>query len=155
MKVKIIAGCVQPDKEAEVVIYCEKEDREILDLQRYIHSLGIRVTGSSQGITRRLLPEEIFYFEAVDGKVFAYLEEKVWQVNQSLEALEKELSGRRDMGFFRISKSCMVNLKHVEELISTMGNRIMAQMENGETVIVSRHYAKLLRAYLKAGKEDC
>lgn len=140
-------------EEAEAVIYCHKRTEEISGIENYIRGLGIRLLGACGEQSCHLKPEEIYYFEAVDGKTFAYLKEKVWQVGKSLENLENMFADNVSWGFFRVSKACIVNLHHVEHFTSTMGNRIIATMENGEQVIVSRHYARLLRAFIKEGKE--
>ena len=52
-------------------------------------------------------------------------------------------------GFFRCSKSMVINVCHVDRLKSESGNRIDAQMGNGEHVMISRRYAKALRRILK------
>jgi len=43
----------------------------------------------------------------------------------------------------------ILNLRHVKKFKSSMGNRIIATLDNEENVIISRHYSKILRAYLK------
>ena len=55
-------------------------------------------------------------------------------------------------GFFRCSKAFIVNLDKIVSLRSEMGNRIDAKLENGEHLIISRRYAKELRAILKEGR---
>lgn len=154
MKVTVKTGRKAPGEETEVVIYCDRENSSTRALQSFIRAMEMRLVGLDGSSSCQLRPEDIFYFDTADGKVFAYLESRVWQVAKSLETLEKELGGLWDVGFFRISKSCIVNLRHVEQLTSTMGNRIVMRMENGEEVIVSRHYARRLRLYLKAGKGE-
>jgi len=154
MKITVMEGKRLPGEEPELVVYCHKADRNIEAICKYAGNMGSYLIGINGNDTCRLEPEDILYFETVDGKVFAYLKEKVWQVGKSLEALENQYSGGMGIDYFRVSKSCMVNLKYVEHLTSTIGNRIIAHMENGEMVMISRHYAKLLRAYLKAGKGD-
>lgn len=91
------------------------------------------------------ITEEILYFEAVDKKIFAYTKDSYYRVNQSLEQLEERYEG---LGFFRCSKAMIVNLQFIAHFQSMIGNRIIATMENGEEVIISRHYAKILRQRL-------
>ena len=154
MKVRVEENTKALMEEAEAVIYCHERTEEISSVENYIRGLGIRLLGTCGEQSCYLKPEEVYYFEVVDGRTFAYLEEKVWQVGKTLEALENIFGGSASLGFFRISKACIINLHHVEHFTSTMGNRIIATMENGEKVIVSRHFARLLRAYIKAGKEQ-
>ena len=91
-------------------------------------------------------PSEIYYIEYVDNKTFAYMKEKVYIIAYSLEKLEQILDKQT---FFRCSKSMILNLRHVKKFKSSMGNRIIATLDNEENVIISRHYSKILRAYLK------
>lgn len=140
------ADCEPEDQDIEVVIYCREETDKVMRLAEMIRNMDYQLKGTDGGNTALLDPGEIYYFEAVDGKVFAYLKSHVWQVPKSLDTLERELTGRN---FFRASKSVLLHLMFVEEFASTMGNRIIATMENGEKVIISRHYAKLLRDLMK------
>ncbi len=110
---------------------------------------GTKLTGDADGETLLFLPGDIFYFEAVDGRVFAYLEKSVVAVSASLEKLEEQLG---ESGFVRVSKSVVMNVNEVRAFQGMMGNRIIATMNNGEQIIVSRHYAKEVRAFLKGGK---
>lgn len=91
---------------------------------------------------------EILYFEYVEGKVFAYLQEELASINFSLEQLEGMLSKN---GFVRTSKSVLMNLNEVRSLKSAMGNRMLATMKNGEQILISRHYGKQVRSFLKEG----
>ncbi len=154
MKVRVVENAKSLTEEAEAVIYCHERTEETDSVESYIRGLGINLLGTDGEQSCRLKPGEIYYFEVVDGRTFAYLEEKVWQVGKSLETLENMFADSASLGFFRVSKACIINLHHVDYFTSTMGNRIIATMENGEQVIVSRHYARLLRAFIKAGKEQ-
>ena len=46
------------------------------------------------------------------------------------------------------------NIYRIDHLKSEPGNRILATMENGEKVMISRKYAKGLRQILKGGAEE-
>ncbi|MDE6606541.1 MAG: LytTR family transcriptional regulator DNA-binding domain-containing protein, partial [Lachnospiraceae bacterium] len=98
-----------------------------------------------------ITPQDDYYFESVDGGTFAYAEDKVGRVSESLG----ELAGRyEERGFFRCSKSMVLNIYKISHLKSEPGNRICATMENDEQVFISRRYAKELRQILKGGKKD-
>lgn len=98
-----------------------------------------------------LLPESILYLESVDGVTYAYLKDRVCRVQSSLFELALCYEGR---GFFRCSKSMVLNLYKISFLKSEPGNRIRATMENGEQVMISRRYAKELRRILKGGVSE-
>lgn len=146
MKIRIQQRPVPTGEENEVILLCDRTDAEIREAIEKLKTVGYTLTGSWQNQTAILKPEDIFYIEIVDGRAFAYMQENVWQLSKSLETLELELESSK---FFRVSKSVLVNLSRIAWLESTMGNRITATLENGEKVIISRHYAKILRAYLK------
>lgn len=55
----------------------------------------------------------------------------------------------KQKGFFRCSKSMVINIYRINKLKSMSGNRIDVTMDNGEHVIISRRYAKELRSTLK------
>ncbi len=139
------------DNEKEVVIRCREEDEEVQQIKALLEAKCQRLTGICDNQTQLFLPTEVYYFECVDNKVFAYMEQKVCSVSYSLEKLEKMLEYQ---GIFRCSKSMILNINYIEKFQSAIGNRITATLTNGEEVVVSRHYAKMLRAYLKEGKHE-
>ena len=60
-----------------------------------------------------------------------------------------ELEGRYgELGYLRVSKSAVINLHRIRSLKSRTGGRIEASLENGERLVVSRHYAPPLRERL-------
>lgn len=96
-------------------------------------------------------PEEILYLESVDGVTWAYLPDKLCRLGQSLGELAALYAGR---GFFRCSKSMVLNIRRIERLKSEPGNRIRATMENREQVMISRKYAGQLRQILRGGADN-
>lgn len=90
-------------------------------------------------------PEDVYYFEAVDQKVFAYCSSEVYQVKSRLYELLEELPGRE---FLRVSKSSILNLNKIRRLAPAFGGRYEALLENGEKVIISRQYVGMLKEKL-------
>lgn len=109
------------------------------------------ITGKSGERQYRICPKDIYYFESVDEKLFAYTSEAEYQVMLTLTEAEEKLSS---YGFFRCNKSFVVNINHIASVQSEMGNRIDALLDNQEHVIISRRYAKDFRALLRGGKEN-
>ena len=93
----------------------------------------------------RILPSAVYYFEAVDNRVFAYLEKEVYETKLKLYELEERLAGT---DFFRASKSTVINLAKVESLSPAFNGRFEAAMKNGEKLIVSRQYVPVLKEKL-------
>lgn len=134
------------EEKKEVIIRCNKIDKEVLRVKELIELYHEKLSGSMNGEIHFFIPEKVYYFESVDNRVFAYMEENILSVSESLERLEERLGPR---GFFRCSKSMLLNFHYIEKFKSAIGHRITATLSNGEEVIVSRHYAKVLRGYLK------
>jgi len=88
---------------------------------------------------------EILYVEAVDRKTFVYTENQVFESDFRLYELEGQLP---DSYFFRINKSCIVNLRKIKSLKADLERRIRITMDNGEQLIASRMYADELRKKL-------
>ena len=85
---------------------------------------------------------DIYYFESVDKKVFAYCSQSVYEVKEKLYQVE-ELSEM--LPFMRISKSMIINLDKIRHISPTLGGRFEALLENDEKVIISRQYVPILK----------
>ena len=88
----------------------------------------------------------VLYIESVDRTTFVYTSDGVYKTALTLQALELAYA---EKGFFRCSKSMILNIYRIAGLKSEAGGRIDAAMENGEHVIISRSYAKAFRRVLK------
>lgn len=99
--------------------------------------------GDKQVILER---NQILYIESVDGRTFAYTEEEVIRLEQTLSQLELLL---QEIYFFRCSKSMIMNIDKVKALKSLSSNRIDATMCNDEHIMISRTYASDFRKRLK------
>jgi len=89
---------------------------------------------------------DIYYFEYVDKRTFAYLKKEVYQVQESLAKLEVELAQE---GFVRINKSNLVNIYHIHSIKPEVNMRVKAIMENKECLIINRSYKSRFQQYLK------
>lgn len=136
--------------EDEVIIRYREKNGQIDAVAAMVRGMEQKICGSAEGGQVLFWPEEIFYLESVDGSTFAYLRERVCRVPMSLGELAAAFAGR---GFFRCSKSMVLNIYKISHLKSEPGSRIRATMENGEQVMISRKYAKQLRQILKGGTE--
>ena len=137
--------------EDEVIIRYHHLNNEVESIASIVQSSRKRIEGYEDGRQLFLLPEQIYYFESVDGTTYAYLKDMVCKVNDSLERLAIRYE---DRGMFRCSKSMVINIYKISYLKSEPGNRICATMENGEQVMISRRYARILRQILKGGRDD-
>lgn len=93
-------------------------------------------------------PDEVYYFESVDGVVYACLEKEVYRIREKLEDVVFQYE---DFGIVRCSRTMAVNLYRIEWLESQTAGRILASLQNKEKILISRKYAGLLRRKLKEG----
>ena len=104
-----------------------------------------KITVLREGRFVQILPKDIYYFEAVDNKVFVYLEKDVYECKLKLYELEQRFA---EMDFFRATKSTIVNLSRVKSLSPAFNGRFALLMKNEEKLIVSRQYVPGLKAKL-------
>ena len=135
----------EPGIEKEIILRYDVEDAEIKEIMQWLQTREKRIPIRSEDQFRLLSPNEIFYFESVENQVFAYTAERVLPVSATLADLAAEYA---TLGFIHCSKSMVVNLHTIEALRSDFGGRIIATLRNEEKIMISRHYAKLLRERL-------
>lgn len=134
--------------EEEILIRYKEMTKELNSMISLLNQQQKKLIGILNAEQHVLNPENIYYIESVDNAVFAYTREAVYRIHYSLNELE---SRYEDYGYFRCNKSAIINVYMINSLKSEMGNRINARLNNGEHIIISRRYAKELRAMLKKG----
>lgn len=90
--------------------------------------------------------DRIYYIDTVDKKTFAYLVDRIYQIQGNLTSLEESLE---DYGFCRINKSNIVNIYRIQKVKSEINMRMKVVLENEEELIISRSYRKVFQEYLK------
>ena len=143
MKVTILDTA--PGEEEEIIVKCSKMDDELYKLLNYIKQGNMKLNVYHEGKIHLIEPDEVYYFESVDQKVFAYCEEEVYEVKSKLYELEAELPAR---DFLRASKSTILNIDKIKCLAPAFGGRFEAVLENGEKTIISRQYVGSLKEKL-------
>lgn len=138
--------------EEEIIIRYREMNEKIEALCRFIKGQESKLMGrgvDDGGQLYLFSPDEVFYFESVDNAVYAYLSDAVYRIQESLP----EITARyEENGFLRCSRTMTIHIDKIERLKSESGSRIRAFLSNGETVMISRKYAKELRAVLKRGR---
>ncbi|MGL5380271.1 LytTR family DNA-binding domain-containing protein [Clostridium sp.] len=133
--------------ENEIVLRCKSIDDEMLHILSFLKSRSQKLCAfKDKNELIFLSPDSILYCESVDEKVFLYSEKDVYQTALNLAELENNYSS---VGFLRISKSMVLNLHKIKKLKSFTSGRIEVIMKNDEKIIVSRHYAPILRQKLE------
>ena len=143
MKITIL-DCPEGEEE-EIIVKCRQADDQILKMVYAVKAGREKLTAFKDGSILQINPKEIFYFEAVESKMFLYLEQDVYEAKYKLYELEERFHGT---DFFRVSKSTILNLAKVSRLNPALGGRFEAQMKNGEKLIISRQYVPALKEKL-------
>lgn len=134
----------------EVVIKYRQMTERITGIVKYLEGRGERLLVEKEGEQFVVNVTDIIYLESVDGVSFLYTEKEIYRSGLTLALFESLYT---EEGFFRCSKSMVINIYRIKKLRSMPGNRIDAVMDNGEHIIISRRYAKELRSILKGGAE--
>lgn len=138
-------------KVPHVIIRCQNENEEVRELVALLEAREKKLIGTKEQEEHVIRPEQLLYAECVDGATFIYTEEEVYRTMYTLAELSQTYES---LGYFRCSKSCVINLNAILKLTSELGNRIDACLINGEHIIISRRYAKELRMILKGGEDE-
>lgn len=131
--------------ELNVQINCSHLTPEIEKILSVLRMMDMQLSVKREDETYLLDISKVLYVESVDRKTFVYSEDASYESELRLYELEERLM---DVGFFRISKACLVNLKKIKSLKTDINRRIRLTLKNEEQIIVSRMYADELRERL-------
>lgn len=143
MKVSIIQQNID---ETEVVISCRRIDDKIIRLRDYIANFGSKIRAKNEKGIEYVRMNEIYYFDTVDNHTFLYTEKYVYEVSIRLYELEEILDSR---DFFRISRTQIMNINHAVCFKPEINRTVMATMDNGERLYISRKYSAEIKRTLK------
>lgn len=129
----------------EIIIRCHEVNDDILKLLNKLKTEKAVLLGYDEDSIHRLRIADVYYFEAVDNKVFIYCKNKIFESKQKLYELEDICQGKK---FFRASKSIIINLTKISFVRPTISGRFEAKLDNGENVAVSRQYVPVLKQML-------
>ncbi|MBU1144712.1 MAG: LytTR family transcriptional regulator DNA-binding domain-containing protein [Firmicutes bacterium] len=131
--------------ETEVIIKCNQADDQIKKIVSTLQMFNERLICKKNELTYSLFPNEIFYFESIDNKVFAYTSKEVFDTMYKLYELENYL---KELFFIRVNKNTLVNSSKMMHFKSTINGRMEVTLKNHETIIVSRTYVSALKLIL-------
>ncbi|MDO5435607.1 MAG: LytTR family DNA-binding domain-containing protein [Clostridia bacterium] len=142
---KITIEQIQPDQLEELLIRCHDPNSPWAARVMAAASPEVTVTGYIEDAAYCLPIRELYYFEVVDGKSFAYAEKTVYECRLRLYEFEKLVEGHR---FFRCSKSMVLNASRIDHIKPSFSGRFTATLRNGEKVDISRQYVGEMRKQL-------
>ena len=131
--------------ETEVLIRCVEVDEHIAAIVATLRIHDRRIVGKHDGTSIMVPAGDVLYFESVDRRTFAYTANNVLEVPFSIADLAQQLEGS---AFVHAAKGCLINLCRVTSLRPYVGGRLLAMLDNGEEVVVSRKYAKDIKQRL-------
>jgi len=143
--IKISIEEISLELEEEILIRCHEVDEEINEILNKLKSENPILLGHQQDSIHRIRLSDIYYFEAVDGKVFMYCRNNVFEVKQKLYELEELCKGKN---CFRASKSTILNIAKISSVYPTISGRFEAALDNGERTVISRQYVPVLKNML-------
>lgn len=86
--------------------------------------------------------KDIYYIEVIENQTFIYTFNDCYETKNKLYQIEGLLN---QDGFLRISKSMIVNPLYIESIENYENSKMLAYLNNNESVIVSRKYVKDLK----------
>lgn len=121
-----------------------KEVHEVLGLlKKYNHKLIGKIENKEVFFSLY----DVYYFESVDKKTFAYLKDKVLKIEDSLIDVEKAYF---EFGLIRVNKSTVLNIYKVDTIKSELNMKVIAILDNDEKVQINRSYKAKFTSFLKA-----
>lgn len=116
--------------------YNEIDDETVAVLNRLKATIRY-IEGLSETGRITIPVTDIFYFETVDRKTFAYTSDSCFEVKEALKDIIEEYA---NAGFIRISKTTVVNIYKVKKLQGDLNMRVIIFMKNDEKLIMNRSY---------------
>lgn len=141
---------VIPDLDSSVVIQCRELTADILKLRDYAASGFV---GGADEMLFSLHGEEfivplgeVLFFESRDDRVAAHTAKRMYYTENTLT----QLMNRLGADFFRVSKSCIVNLRKIGSLKRELTGVCEVRFSDcDKQVLVSRMYYKSFRERLE------
>ena len=139
-----------PKSEAETLeIKCHNVSDEVKEIVSFIKSRQGVISGKKDKNICEIPVLDVFYFEAVDNRSFAYTASDSYEINMRIYELE-EMLGKGS--FVRVQKGMILNLLKIKSIKPGLNGRYVALLKNKEEVIISRNYVPTLKKTLKGGK---
>lgn len=132
--------------DTEISITCSRLSPEIEKIIAMLRIMDMQLTGKRDGESYIIDAGKVLYADTVDKKNFLYTADSVYETDLHLYELEEQLT---QSGFFRASKSCIINFKHIVSMKAELDRKLKVTMKNGEQLMVSRQYAEQVKKRLE------
>lgn len=131
--------------EPEVIVKCRELDNTMQRVIAAIRLANGKLIGKQDAVSHLIDAQDVYYFESVDNKVFAYTDKQIYETSLRLYEIESRFE---DTNFFRASKSVIANLAKISSFQAVFNGRFEAKLLNGEKIIISRQYVASLKQKL-------
>ena len=121
-------------------------DQRIKRVVELVKTNGVQLKGEKEGSIHLMPSSDIYYIESVDNVSFLYSELDVFESREKLYSLNNQL---KNTSFIQINKSTILNMDYLKSVSPLSNYRLEAQLDNGEKIIISRHYMKNVKQYLE------
>lgn len=144
---KITIETPSPGEEDEIIIRVSQLTEDILDTVKKLKNNDAKdsVAVVNGDAILMLQTKDIFYFDAVDNRVFAYTKDKSYEIKRKLYEIEEDYTFS---SFIRVSKNTIINIRKIERLSPEFNGRFVAKLINNEDVLISRGYVPALKKKL-------
>ena len=132
-------------KETEITVVCSEMTAELEEIIAQIGLIGHTFAGKKDDEIFFVPMKDIFYFEAVEGKIFFYTADETYEGTPKLYKIEESLQNTK---FARISKTAIANLSKMRSIKPAENSRLIATFLNGEKILVSRQYVSEIKKKL-------
>lgn len=142
---KIAINIDEKVQDTEILISCNRLTPEIEKILATLRILNQQMMVTKQEETYILDVSKIIYIEAVERKTFVYTKDEYYESKLKLYEMEERLM---QCGFFRVSKSCLVQLHNIKSIKNDIDRKLRLTLESGEQIMVSRQYAEEIKKRL-------
>lgn len=133
-------------EEEHIDIYCHEITPVLKKAAALINSEKPAIQGKYGEEKELVAIEDIYYFDTVDRRTFAYTKDRTLQISKTIGTLEEELS---PYGFVRINKANLVNIYKIKKIRPEPDMRIKAVLYNDEKLQINRSYKRSFEEYLQ------
>ena len=145
---KVSIQQIEDNKDEEIIIKCHEINDEVLSLMQKLKDNTPKVdyiTGTKGEGIYSIKIKDIYYIEATENKTFIYLKDDFYESKLKLYEIEELV---KKYQFFRSSKSIVLNYSKIDFVTPAFNGRFEAKLLNGEKIIISRQYVKVLKDIL-------
>lgn len=127
---------VDTKEQEQALIRATEKNADILNAIDLLENGSGGLTVTRDGNTYLCKLTQVYYIESVDKHTWVYTRDGCFESRERLYELEEKLG----LYYVRISKSMIVNLRKIRNVSAQTGARMIAELLNGEKVVISRSY---------------